>query len=286
MKHWLLKIARKFLVLAALALVGALLCATMVRFAPGFGVDERELDSRFSHASKEAMRSENKLGDGLFSYYRGYISGLFYGNFGNSTFLQRPVGGLLKERAPFTARAVLFGLVTAWIAATALSLLTIRFQTWLLDYSATAFTGLLIALPAAVVALLCLYLRAPVFVGIALVILPRLFRYQHNLFAQAHAQPFVLAASARGVSPNCILFRHILPVTWHPLVALLGASVSMAFAAAIPLEALSDSPGMGQLAWQAALNRDLPLLTSITLFVTLLTVSVNSLAGSVHEAQS
>jgi ABC-type dipeptide/oligopeptide/nickel transport system permease component len=42
---------------------------------------------------------------------------------------------------------------------------------------------------------------------------------------------------------------------------------------------------MGQLAWQAALNRDLPLLTSITLFVTLLTVGVNFLAGTVQERQ-
>jgi peptide/nickel transport system permease protein len=59
----------------------------------------------------------------------------------------------------------------------------------------------------------------------------------------------------------------------------------MAFGAAIPLEALSDSPGMGQLAWQAALNRDLPLLTSITLFVTLLTAGVNCLAGAIQERQ-
>jgi ABC-type dipeptide/oligopeptide/nickel transport system permease component len=40
---------------------------------------------------------------------------------------------------------------------------------------------------------------------------------------------------------------------------------------------------MGQLAWQAALNRDLPLLTSITLLVTLLTVGVNFLAATPQE---
>src|ERR1700739_3118174 len=148
--HWVVKIARKFLLLAALALVGALLCATMVRFAPGFGVDERELDSRLSRASIDAIRSEHQVGDGLISYYGAYISGLLHGKFGNSTFLQRPVGELLKERAPFTVRAFLFDLLTAWIGATALALLTIRFQSWLLDYSATAFTGLLIALPTAV----------------------------------------------------------------------------------------------------------------------------------------
>jgi ABC-type dipeptide/oligopeptide/nickel transport system permease component len=57
----------------------------------------------------------------------------------------------------------------------------------------------------------------------------------------------------------------------------------MAFGASIPLEALSDSPGIGQLAWQAVLNRDLPLITSITLFVTVVTVGVNFVADATHE---
>src|SRR5271155_5328835 len=286
MTHWISKLAQKVLLLTALAIVGALLSATMVRFAPGYGVDERELDPRLSAASRDAIRNEYRLGGGLISYYRGYISGLLHGNLGTSAFLQRPVAGLLKERVPLTARAVLFGLATAWMAASLLSLLTIRFQTWALEYSATALTGLLIALPTAVVALLCLYLRAPVFLGIAVITLPKLFRYQHNILAQAHARPFVLAARARGVSSNRILFRHVIPVAWPPLVALLGVSASMALGAAIPLEALSDSPGMGQLAWLAAINRDLPMLTSITLFVTILTVGANFLASAMQERQS
>jgi len=286
MTTWILKLAQRLLLLAALAVVGGLMCATMVRFAPGFGVDERELDPRLSQASLQAIRQEHQLGKGLLAYYGSYLSGLVRGDFGTSAFLERPVGELLKERAPFTIRAVLLGLLTAWVTASALALLTVRFPSWMLDSSATAFTGFLIALPAAVVALLCVFLRLPVFVGIALVTVPKLFRYQHNILAQASAQPFVLAAQARGVSRNRILFRHVIPVSWHPLAALLGVSASLAFGAAIPLEALSDSPGVGQLAWQAALNRDLPLLTSITLFVTLLTVAINSFASATHQERS
>jgi peptide/nickel transport system permease protein len=283
MTHGILKFAQKFLLLAALAIVGALLCATIVRFAPGYGVDERELNSRLSATSRDAIRNQLQLGNGLLSYYGSYISGLVHGNLGTSAFLERPVAGLLKERGPFTARTVFLGWITAWAAASFLSLLTLRWQTWFLEYSATAATGILIALPTAVVALLCLYLRAPLFLGIAVITLPKLFRYQHNILAQAHTQPFVVAARARGVSPGSILFRHVLPVVWPPVLALLGVSASLALGAAIPLEALSDSPGVGQLAWQAALNRDLPLLTSITLFVTLLTAGVNLFSGTLQE---
>jgi ABC-type dipeptide/oligopeptide/nickel transport system permease component len=52
----------------------------------------------------------------------------------------------------------------------------------------------------------------------------------------------------------------------------------MGFGTAVPIEALCDSAGIGQLAWYAAINRDLPLIMNLTLIVTLITVACNSLA--------
>jgi peptide/nickel transport system permease protein len=283
MIYWIRKLGQKFALLTALAIVGALLCATMIRFAPGYGMDERELNPGLSQVYRDAIRSEYGTGESLLSYYRHYLISLLHGDLGTSVFLRRPVAELLKERAPLTARTVSLGLLTAWIAASGLALLTIRFPSWILGHSATALTGLLIALPTAVIALVFVLLRAPVCLGIAVVTFPKLFRYQQNLLAHAHAQPFVFAARARGLTRNRILFRHVVPSVWPTLVALVGVSSSMAFGAAIPLEALSDSSGMGQLAWQAALNRDLPLLTSITLLVTLVTVGVNFVADATHN---
>jgi peptide/nickel transport system permease protein len=62
------------------------------------------------------------------------------------------------------------------------------------------------------------------------------------------------------------------------MAALAGVAVSLAFGASIPIEVLCDSPGIGQLAWKAALARDLPVLVTITVLVATLTVTVNSLA--------
>jgi ABC-type dipeptide/oligopeptide/nickel transport system permease component len=50
----------------------------------------------------------------------------------------------------------------------------------------------------------------------------------------------------------------------------------MAVGAVIPVEALCGLAGVGQLAWQAALARDLPLLVNITILVTLVTLLANS----------
>jgi peptide/nickel transport system permease protein len=62
------------------------------------------------------------------------------------------------------------------------------------------------------------------------------------------------------------------------MIALAGITVSIALGASIPVESLCGLPGIGQLAWQAALSRDLPLLVNLTLLVTLVTLLANSSA--------
>ena len=53
--------------------------------------------------------------------------------------------------------------------------------------------------------------------------------------------------------------------------------------ASIPAEALCDSPGIGQLAWTAALGRDLPLLVTLTLLVAAVTLMTNFLAETLSS---
>jgi peptide/nickel transport system permease protein len=272
--------------LAALSLLGGLLSASLVRFAPGYGVDERELDPRLRRASVEAIRNAHQLNSGLLSYYGHYLMGAVQGDFGNSEWLQRPISSLIKERFPVTGRAVLLGVLLAWVLALAISLGSALSRGFFFDISGTLLSSLLIALPAAVIAVFSVYLRAPVFVAIAVVTFPKLFQYLRNLLAHAYAQPYILAAQARGIGRARILFRHVLPLASPALFALFGVSLSMAFGAAIPIEALCDSPGVGQLAWQAALNRDLPLIMNLTLLVTLVTVAANSLASMANERTS
>ena len=75
----------------------------------------------------------------------------------------------------------------------------------------------------------------------------------------------------------------LFPVVAPQLLAVAGVSVSMAVGAAIPVEALCGLAGVGQLAWQAALARDLPLLVNITILVTLVTLLANSGADVIGQ---
>jgi peptide/nickel transport system permease protein len=67
------------------------------------------------------------------------------------------------------------------------------------------------------------------------------------------------------------------------LLSLAGVSVSMAAGATILVEALCDSPGIGQLVWQAALGRDLPVIVNITLLITAVTAAANLAADLVQN---
>src|SRR5712692_7460660 len=268
----------RLLSLICLGLGGALFSATLVRFAPGYGVEERHLDPRWSAQSIEALRQKQLLHEGLGSFYFHYVSALARGDFGESNSLKRPVRELLRQRLPVTSNAVVRGLGVAWLAAVLLASLGLSSRGGLYEASGTALSSLLLSLPSAVVAMLAIHLRTPVFCAISVVVFPRLHRYVRSLLVRSYDQPYVLAARARGLGSGAIFCRHVLPTAAQPLLALLGVSFTIAFGAAIPIEALCDSPGLGQLAWQAALSRDLPLIVNVTLVVSLVMLVANSLA--------
>ncbi len=137
-------------------------------------------------------------------------------------------------------------------------------------------SGVFLCIPAAVLALASVVLNSPGYLAIALIVFPKIYRYSRNLLAKAYALPHITAARARGLGELRILARHVLPVAGPQMIALAGITVSLAIGAAIPVESLCGLPGIGQLAWQAALSRDLPLLVNLTVIVTLVTLLANS----------
>jgi peptide/nickel transport system permease protein len=87
---------------AIVVILGGFLGATLVRVAPGFGVDEEELDSRLNKESIEALRRAHSTDESVPRFYLRYLSGLFHGDLGVSLSLHQPVRQLLAERFPET----------------------------------------------------------------------------------------------------------------------------------------------------------------------------------------
>lgn len=267
-------------------LVGGFIGASLVRFSPGFGVDEAELDARLSAASIEAIRHQNGADENIAAFYFHYLQRMGHGDLGISRTLNRPVAELIRERFPETAKSVAVGLALGWVLGFALAVPVAMFRSWLIDVSASTTAGILLCVPAAVLALLFVLLRAPGRFVVALIIFPKVFRYTRNLLVSSADLPHVLTARAKGLGNFRIFFWHILPNVGPQLLALAGVSVSLAFAATIPVEVLCDLPGIGQLAWKAALGRDLYLLVNLTLLVTVVTLIANSAADLVKPRRS
>jgi peptide/nickel transport system permease protein len=276
----LLKLVGKIL---GIVLLGGLLGATLVRLAPGFGVDEQELDVRLNPQSIAELR-QGRAGDNhVMRFYFHYLGRLLHGDLGNSRTLQRPVRELLQERLPETLKSVAWGLALGWTLGLSLAVATVMARAWYLDLFAGILAGVLLCVPAAVLALLFVLAQAPARLVLGLIVFPKVFRYSRSLLARSSALPHVLMARAKGLGDARVLAWHILPSAAPQLLALAGVSVSLAFTAAIPVEALCDLPGIGQLAWKAALGRDVALLINLTMIITLVTLLANSasdLAGN------
>lgn len=257
--------------------VGGFLAATLVRLAPGYGVDEAQLDIRLSNQSIESLSDKSEGEENLALFYLHYGERLLRGDLGMSRTLQRPVAQLLSDRLPETLKSVAAGLALAWALGLALAILSVVARSSAADGFFSLFCGVLLCIPAAVWALVFVLARAPERLVLALIVLPKIYSYARNLLARSSGEPHVLMAHAKGLNPIRVLAWHIFPTAAPQLLALLGVSVSIAFAAAVPVEALCDLPGIGQLAWKAALGRDLYLLTTLSVLVTAITLLVNSL---------
>ena len=199
---------------------------------------------------------------------------------GVSLSLNRPVRELLAERVPVTFGGVGLGLAGGWLLALAAAAPLALCRTPAYDMVTTLASGTLLCMPSAVLALLLLYAGGAAPLAISLVVFPRVFRYVRNLLLETYTLPHVLAAGARGAGRVRVLAWHVFPSMAPQMLALAGVSVCMALGAAVPIEVICDVPGIGQLAWQAALGRDLPLLVSLTSLVTAVTLAANSLSDA------
>ncbi len=269
------KIAGHVLALVATILLGGFLSATLVRVAPGFDTDGRQLDPHLNAESMQALRATRQQDHNVWRFYFAYMNRAAHGDLGTSLALGQPVRTLLRERAPLTLRLLSIGLALAWVAALSLALTAAWLRVSAYDAVTTIVSGTFLCIPAAVLALLSVLWNLPGSLAIALIVFPHIYRYTRNLMAKSYSQPHILTARAKGLREARILFWHVVPAVAPQLLAVAGVSVSMAIGATIPVEALCGLAGVGQLAWQAALSRDLPLVVNITILVTVVTLLAN-----------
>jgi peptide/nickel transport system permease protein len=262
----------------------SLVGATLIRVAPGFTSDEQELNAGLSTASVEAIRQARMADANIPQFYARYLKSLIRGDLGTSTALNQPVRDLLRERLPVTLKNLGIALLLGWSLGLALAIAAFLSGSRIFAFAADGVGGSLISTPAAVMALIFLMLRWPPMVAAGVLILPKIYRYCQNLLEESSRMPHVFAAQARGAAQWRVLAVHMGPIALPQLLALAGVSVSIGLGVLLPIEVICDVAGIGQLAWTAALSRDLPLLVNLTLVVSFMTICSTMFSDAIRRS--
>src|SRR5271166_5672939 len=225
-------ILRRLLLVVVTIVAGGLVSATLVRCAPGFGADERQLDSRLSSDTIQAIQNAHADERNIVGFFFASVGKTLRGDFGVSRSLNRPVRQLLQERAGVTAALAGKGLALSWSAAVVMVLATWFVRTRALGISVTLLSGALLCLPAGVLALLAILLNQPAYLVIALIVYPKVHRYLSNLVEAARGMPHILTARAKGASESRMFLWHVVPVIRREVLALAGVSIGIAISAA------------------------------------------------------
>jgi peptide/nickel transport system permease protein len=95
-------------------------------------------------------------------------------------------------------------------------------------------------------------------------------------------QDYVRTARAKGLTMNKVYFKHALRNALLPLVTIFALDLPYIFAGSLYVEILFSWPGMGRLYYQAAIDRDYPMLMAILTIITLVVILSNLLADIIY----
>ena len=86
---------------------------------------------------------------------------------------------------------------------------------------------------------------------------------------------YVRTAKAKGLSDDRIAWRHVLPNAILPMVTMLGLQFGTLLGGSVVIESVFSLPGIGRLAFESVVNRDLNTLLGIVFMSALLVITVN-----------
>jgi peptide/nickel transport system permease protein len=236
----------------------------LVRFAPGFFSDSREMDANYAQTEQLEVEAENRQqwSVGLIAIRE--AGNWLRGDFGQSRQYDVPVAKLIGPRLRVSALLLAQGITCGWLLAVcaALPVSGLRKGGLLLGLPFT----LLLAIPTAAMATACILAETggPALV-LSLLIAAREFKFLRSLLESAWRSLHLLQGRAQGLSSWTLARNHLLPNVAPQLCALTTLSIVTALGALVPIEVVFILPGVGQFAWSAVMNRDLPVLVAISL---------------------
>ncbi|MCC5576344.1 ABC transporter permease [Microtetraspora sp. AC03309] len=250
-----------------------------------------------------AIRGELGLSDPVVERYLRWVGAVLHGDLGQSLMSDQSVMDMIVRRMGTTMSLVLFAMVMAVVLGTLMAILASLRPGGVVDRLVNWLASIAIAIPAFWFGLVLASLFAVTFQvfpafgfvplseglwpwmshlvlpGIALGLLPaaEVTLQLRSALGQELKSDYILNAQAKGLSRSAVLFKHALKNACVPVVTVLGFRVAEVLAGSVTIEIIYNMPGLGSLAVDSVLSRDIPVLLGFVLFSTSVVVVVNLL---------
>lgn len=270
----------------------------MIRVAPGGPFDtERALSADIEANMLKAYH----LDEPLWQQFLRYLGGLAHGDFGPSfKYKDFSVTELIAQGFPTSLQLGGLAIVSALVIGLTLGIVAALRQNSLVDYGATGFSMLGIAVPNFVVApvltmVFGLMLRwlpvggwgrpenyvLPV-VALCLPQIAAITRLTRASMIEVLSSNYVRTARAKGLAERVTITRHALRAALLPIVSYLGPAVAQIITGSVVIEQIFSIPGIGRYFVQGSLNRDYTLVMGVTVFFGALIILCNLITDLVY----
>ena len=259
-----------------------------------------------TNASEEQLQALNvKFGLDkplLFRYFI-WMKNVLNADLGNAEISWQPIAEMLASKLGATIELTLVATALSIILSLPLGIACAMKPNGPLDKICTGFSAIFFAIPGFWLGILLMLLFALVLhflppsgtVGfledpwghvqslmlpaltISLGMAAKTIRYLRAALMDALHQDYIITASARGVPPKKVTYRHALRNALIPVVTVIGLQMGDLFGGALIIEQIFGWPGIGKLTIQAINWRDYNLLQGTVLYIVLSFMLVNLL---------
>lgn len=214
-------------------------------------------------------------------YFR-YLVNLVQGDFGRSYVQRTEVATLIEARLGPTLQLMAAGIGFELLIGVTLGIIAALKRNSVLDQLLMAFSFIGVSSPHFIAAMLALYFFAVQLEWFPLggygevkhLMLPAITlgvlgsgwysRMVRSSMIEVLHQDFIRTARAKGLTRLRVLLRHVLPNAIIPVIPMIGIDIGIFMSGLVVVEAVFGWPGLGQLAWQAIQQVDIPVIVGVT----------------------
>jgi peptide/nickel transport system permease protein len=107
-------------------------------------------------------------------------------------------------------------------------------------------------------------------------------RFMRASMLEVLHQDYVRTGFAKGLPPRIVKYKHALRNAIMPIITLVALAIPTLVSGTVIIEGIFSWPGMGSLAFNAAINRDYPMVLGILLVVGSFTIVLNLVADVLY----